>query len=236
MRKNIAPLVLLLTALAVVLPATPATGEERWVGDQLTISFRSGAGSQYGIERFLRTGAPVEVLEPPEDAEEEYGEAALENWIYVRDLEEDDEGWVQGRYLIDERPARVRIGEVEEELVEAEEQIADLEDEVAAREDEKEELEEQLASAQDRIETLEADLEEASEGYELVEANEELQQRVNRLLERNEELERQNEGLTQRSRQEWFLAGAGVLFGGVILGLILPRLRPRRRDRWGSSL
>jgi SH3 domain protein len=35
--------------------------------------------------------------------------------------------------------------------------------------------------------------------------------------------------------QRWFLIGAGVLLGGIVLGLILPHLRMRKRkDSWGS--
>jgi SH3 domain protein len=31
-----------------------------------------------------------------------------------------------------------------------------------------------------------------------------------------------------------FLAGAGVLLGGILLGLTLTRLRWRKREHWGS--
>ncbi len=234
MRIKSAPVVILSAALVTALPATSVTAQTAYVGDEISISFRGGAGSQYAIERFLSTGAPVEILETPEDAEEQYGEAALDDWIYVRD-DRGDEGWVQERYLMAEAPARVRIGQVEEERDAALERIAELEDELAEQADEKDAVGEELADAEARIEELEADLEAASDGYELVETNEQLQERLARLLERNEQLEEQNTALAERSRQEWFLAGAGVLVGGLILGLILPYLRPRRRDSWGGG-
>jgi len=234
-RIKSAPVVILSAALVTALPATSVTAQTAYVGDEISISFRTGAGSQYAIERFLSTGAPLEVLDPPEDAEERFGEAALEDWIYVRD-NRGDEGWVQERFLMAEAPARVRIGRVEDERDAALERIAELEDELTGQAEEKDALSEELAEAEARIEELEADLEAASDGYELVEANEQLQERVERLLERNEQLEEQNSALAERSRQEWFLAGAGVLVGGLILGLILPHLRPRRRDSWGGGL
>jgi SH3 domain protein len=35
--------------------------------------------------------------------------------------------------------------------------------------------------------------------------------------------------LESSSRQNWFIVGAAVLFGGIVIGLIAPSLRPRRR-------
>jgi SH3 domain protein len=41
--------------------------------------------------------------------------------------------------------------------------------------------------------------------------------------------------LKNSTTQRWFLIGGGVLFGGILLGLLLPHLRVRRRkDSWGS--
>ena len=230
-----ATLTLSLLLLLAALPMSTASAEQRYVGDEIHISFRGGPGTQYEIYRFLSTGTPLQVLEIDEEIEEQYPADALEDWIRVVDPQ-GEEGWVQERFLMAEPPARERIGAVEEELAAAEDEIAALEAELADSEDAKEALEAELAEAEARIEELEADLEAASEGYELVEANEQLQDRVEVLLERKEELEQRNQELTDRSEQEWFLAGAGVLVGGVILGLILPRLRPRRRSQLGGDL
>jgi len=235
-RTNTRPIIALILAAAAVLAAAPASAEPRWVADQLTISFREGPGNQYAIQRFLSTGRRLEVLDTPAEAADKFGASALEEWTYVRDAEAGDEGWVQGQYLMDERPARIRIGEVEQQLADARERIETLEEQLAERESEKAELQGQLSDARARVETLESELEQAQEGYELVEANEALKERVNRLLERNEQLEARRQEVAEQRQQQWFLAGAGVLVGGVLLGLILPRLRPPRRNRWGSEL
>ena len=59
------------------------------------------------------------------------------------------------------------------------------------------------------------------------------------LLEKNVTLEKDLQRLTQenhslkdRSQREWFIAGALVLFGGIILGLIIPKLRRRKTSSW----
>lgn len=44
----------------------------------------------------------------------------------------------------------------------------------------------------------------------------------------------ENQALAEDERQRWFLIGAGVLFGGFILGLIVPQLGWRKRSSWDS--
>jgi SH3 domain protein len=36
------------------------------------------------------------------------------------------------------------------------------------------------------------------------------------------------------NKQNWFMIGAGVLFGGIFLGVILPRLSWRKKNSWES--
>jgi SH3 domain protein len=47
-----------------------------------------------------------------------------------------------------------------------------------------------------------------------------------------EELTAANGELSGRSRQNWFIVGAAVLFGGIVIGLIAPTLRRKRRSDW----
>jgi len=49
-----------------------------------------------------------------------------------------------------------------------------------------------------------------------------------------EQLDLAAERQRQRALRQWFLAGAGVLLAGILLGLLLPRLVYRRRSRWSD--
>ena len=44
----------------------------------------------------------------------------------------------------------------------------------------------------------------------------------------------QNRVLKERSERDWFIAGAGVLLGGMIIGLVIPKIRWKRRRGWGE--
>lgn len=72
-------------------------------------------------------------------------------------------------------------------------------------------------------------------------ANEELGRQNALLRDRLGDLRQQLEAaesarLQQRSREQrrWFITGAAVLLAGLLLGLLLARLRWRRRSRWGD--
>ena len=45
-------------------------------------------------------------------------------------------------------------------------------------------------------------------------------------------LEEENAALSSQGNRYWFVIGALVLFGGIILGLILPRMKFQRRSRY----
>ncbi len=58
---------------------------------------------------------------------------------------------------------------------------------------------------------------------------------VSELTREREELLQENRDLEAQSNQRWFMIGAAILAGGVLLGTILPRLGLRqRRSNWSS--
>jgi SH3 domain protein len=61
-----------------------------------------------------------------------------------------------------------------------------------------------------------------------------LHESVIRLERELEAVKRAKQSLEADARQNWFLIGAGVLLGGLVLGLIIPQLSWRRRSNWES--
>ena len=78
-----------------------------------------------------------------------------------------------------------------------------------------------------------ADIREASENVLSVrDQNESLRRRVNERDQEVELLTIENSRLSSRSTRDWFVAGAGVLLAGILVGLIVPSLRRRKRSGW----
>lgn len=102
---------------------------------------------------------------------------------------------------------------------------------------------ERLESANQRLQSersrLEQELAVIRHGSEhilrLTEERSALQHEVAQLTRRVADLEQQNLDLRNERKQRWFLIGAGVLASGVLIGLVIPQLRLRRRKTpWGS--
>jgi len=194
----------------------------RYISDQLQTGMRSGPGVQYRIVRMLESGTPIEALE---DSEE---------WTRVR-TNNDQEGWVLTRELMGEPPARNLLQRVSNDSDKNKTTLIELQKQ-------QEQTQSSLNSSQSNIrqlrqekEALEEQLRRAGEGLQLANTNQSLREESAKQKHEIQVLKEENEQLINRSRQDWFLKGAGVTVLGIILGLILPRLRLRPKtsyDRW----
>ncbi len=61
-----------------------------------------------------------------------------------------------------------------------------------------------------------------------------LQSTVISLKRELETLSQEKNALAEDQKQTWFLIGGLILLGGVLLGVLLPRISVRRRNQWGS--
>ena len=214
-----------LLGVTLMMLAATAVGQTLYVSDQLVITVRTGPSTENSIISNLVSGDAVEVLQI--NAETGYTRVRLVSGT---------EGWVLGRYLVAIPVSQDRLIIAESDLAEAQVTVATLEGSAAVLAEELEvtgrrleEIETENASLTEEL----ADLRATSENVlSIRDQNESLRRRLN---ERNEEAELlaiDNDGLRTRATRDWFIAGAGVLLAGIIMGLIAPRLRRRRRSQW----
>jgi SH3 domain protein len=196
--------VLLLLPLLVV-------AETRFV--EVEVTLRRGPGTDFGISQMVRSGSPVEVLETNRAA----------GWTRVR-LGTGTTGWMLTRYLI-ENPASMQ------ELVAAQrriEELTALNREVGGERNrlmnESDKLAEELAKLRDL----------SSDTIALESTKNRLEASVTRLEQEVSLLKEENRLLGANVKRDWFLAGGGVLFIGLLLGLVLPRVRWRRKRSWND--
>ena len=64
--------------------------------------------------------------------------------------------------------------------------------------------------------------------------NKELKTRVVSLERQLQTLQQENEGLKDRTARDWFMVGAAVVLLGIIVGLIIPRIRWRKKSSWDT--
>lgn len=205
--------------------ASSVLAQTRFVSDQLVITFRSGPSGQNSILRNLESGDRLELLEELED----------EGYSRVR-TPDGEEGWVLSQYLQPEPTASIELTGARRDLQAANQRVVALESQLAELESAFAEATGDLSAIRARESDLSTELEDirsASQGaLQMRSENLELRRQVNELNSQNEVAEMEIDGLRRRERQRWFMIGAGVLFGGVLIGLIAPSLRPKRRSSW----
>jgi SH3 domain protein len=226
---NLPPRYLLGWALALAITAPGLAQETRYVTDQYEFNLRSGESTRYKILRQLPSGTPLTVLSVNQDSG------------YARVRTRDGlTGYMLLRYLQDQPAARSEIEAMRRRLAELQQAPDKLAARLSALQTAHEELQAEAAALERQKQDLEAEVAEirhaASNAIEIDRERRQLQERVSNLLLQVDQLEHRNLELSNQTKQQWFLIGAAVLAGGILLGLLLPNLRlRRRRSSWRSS-
>ena len=215
-----------LVFVCLLLTALTAAGQTRYISDDIPITLRTGPSLDNRIVRNLSAGVRVEALEADEPA----------GYTRVRVASDGTEGWVLTRYLSVEPTARERLAGAQREVASARSRVTELEAQVAGLTRDLNQAREQIdamTSANKNVTSELQDIRTASaNAVALRDQNETLRQRLAEADQRINRLTMDNTELASDSRQSWFMVGAGVLLGGILLGLVAPSLKRKRRSTW----
>jgi len=199
--------------------------ETSWVSDQFEITMRSGPSTENAIILMLTSGTALEVLES--DAGNGYAKVRTASGR---------EGWVLSRYLMSQQPARERIVGLTEELNRARARADSLSGQFETVKQQQGADSAQIRGLQQDNAALASELEElkriSADVLAINTDNQGLRQRLSDAEIKMNMLEEENHVLRSRQNRDWFIAGAAVLVAGMIVGLIIPRIRLRRRSRY----
>lgn len=204
-----------------------AAAETRYVSDMMEVTMRSGKGTGYGITRMLRSGTAVQVLEI--DKQTGYSKVRTDNGR---------EGWVLSRFLMNEQAARERLTASEKNLTKLELDNRKLTTTIAAITDEKKLLMKNLGDLEAETRSVSQELAEikrtASSALAIDSQNKDLKSRLVLLERQLQTIRKENEGLKESTARDWFMIGAAVLLLGIIIGLIIPKIRFRKKSSWNT--
>lgn len=198
------------------------SAETLYVSDELEITLRSGPGLKNKIAKMLTSGETLEIVKHNGNG---YAQVTTSDGV---------SGWVLTRFLMKEPSARSRM----EELLQREEILAS----------QKKEIEKLRTSAVTSAQTknvmqkvnaeLEADLTNvkqiAADTIVINDKNQELATALDSAKAKQATLQIENERLKSNTEQAWFIRGAGVILLGMLLGLLIPKLRFRKKRKWGD--
>jgi SH3 domain protein len=215
----------------------PAFAETRYVSDLLIISVREGQSDDTPILGYLISDTPVEVIE--EDENGEFAKVETPEGLV---------GWVKKRFLNTKLPKSTVITELEDQVKNLEEKIdllqqnaatGDSQDIKAEYENKINSFQEALTNEKRRALRLENELKTLTAQNKNLAGKQQQQPDVSKellaLKEKNQKLMAE----IQRAQKQphtsffsgnikWFLAGAGVLILGLIIGRSLRR-KPKYR-------
>ena len=188
---------------------------------------RSGTTTSNSIVRLLRSGQSVTVLE--EDPVSQYS---------MVEIEDGKQGYVLSRFLTDEPAARETLqdllGKYESQQLQVGEQQAEinqLKQSLLQEQGDNEALKITLrASEQEFSEVRDA----AQNTLNILEQNKRLQTVVDQLRAEKTVLSETNAELSDSTQIDWFVRGAAVSLFAFIIGIVVTRIRWRKKDSWGS--
>jgi SH3 domain protein len=203
-----------------------ALAETNFVSDQLEVTLRSGKSTSHSIIRMLRSGTPVEVL----DQDKESGYSLIRA--------QGKEGWVLTRYLMKGPVARDMLAEAEKKTAELELENRKMMTAMKALKEEKGTIEQASSSMDADYRKVSQELAEikrtASSALAIDSENKDLKSRLVALERNLQTLQQENENLKDRTARDWFMVGAGVVLIGILVGLIIPRIRWRKKSSWDT--
>jgi SH3 domain protein len=188
---------------------------------------RSGPGNQFKITRTLPTGTALTILEESEDG----------TYSLAR-TNKGEEGWVLNQYLMNQPVAKSRLAaldaqheKLQKEYDSLKKQFDTLSKESSSLSKSKDQLDQERSKLTKELEKLR---EVAARPLELEQDNSRMREELIALKNTLRIAEEKNMALEDSSERQWFGVGAAVLFFGIILGLLAPKLRGRKRGMWNE--
>lgn len=196
-----------LTLLTLSAATTVHAEEKRYISDELSTWVRSGPGNDYRLIGTLNAGEEVALLQSNDNSK--YGQ--------IRDSQ-GRTTWIPLAQLSQQPSLRTRVPQLEEQVRVLTAKLANIDGSWNER---TANMQKKVAGSDDAINSL----------------KEENQQLKNQLVVASKKVDAANVQLDDKQRtiiMQWFMYGGGVAGVGLVLGLLLPHMIPRRKksDRW----
>lgn len=178
-----------------------------YVSDNLYIFTHSGPSSKYRIVGKIKSGEKVYLIQDNKEAK-----------FMKVNYQNNKKGWVAESNLQEQLPAKTLIPALKEQLSATNKKLSTILDDNKTSQNYNLN---KVASQKTLIKTLQVE-------------NATLQKSVLSLKSKNLAVDLLQATKDERIKMEWMINGGGVLFFGLILGLIIPRLprRKKKKDNW----
>ncbi|MBC3621432.1 TIGR04211 family SH3 domain-containing protein [Vibrio metschnikovii] len=182
--------------------AAPALAQDRYVADKLFTYMHSGPSNQFRIIGSIDAGEKVKLL----NTDKETGYSQIVD-------ERGRNGWIESRFVTREVSMAVRLPQLEKELREVKNQLANA----------RQNADSEKAGLVDSLEIRNKQIADLEQSYSDI--SQQLIASQTEIRELRARLDTQKEDLLLK----YFIYGGGVAGGGLLFGLVLPHIIPRRK-------
>lgn len=199
-----------------------ASAQQLFVSDVQEITVRTGPSLDNKIVQMVKSGSKLEKLK-------EEGE-----WAQVR-TDTGKEGWVLKRFISSDTPVKVQFEDYKARNAEMIEKAGNIDAIVSKYEEENKNLQKSLASTQGDFSKLKSEYDALAKANtdvaDMTRNFQDMKTSSEAARQEAEKLKRENGTLRDISDVKWFLAGAGVFFGGWLFGYLLGRSSRKKTNR-----
>lgn len=213
--------------LILSLLCTFTSAESMYIDDTLLVPLRSGEGLSFRIvHKGVPSGTKLQVLEHNKDSG--YSKVVTPGGI---------EGYLPTRYLVAEPIARFKLEQANKELAAFKQEHSKLKEQFEALSSEHNALKKTNRETEQQLDKNVQELSHirsvSANALTLDQRNRELRENNEQLRNELELLQTDNSRLKDRSESNMMLAGGGLVLLGVILAMLIPMLKPsKKNDSW----
>lgn len=184
----------------IILCSTPILAQTQYVSENLSTYMRKGAGDNFKISGAIQAGEKVTVL----DRKERYS--------LIRDSR-NREGWILNTDLSNTASPKDLIPQLKQQVQDLTSRLSKIDSEWQQR------TAEMQRRTQDSVQ----------KSSDLVAENAQLKRELEILKNKNRDLETMHDAEKREIVIQWFIYGGAVLGAGLLLGLLVPFIIPRRK-------
>jgi len=216
------PLILLVIVLSICITNFEIRAETWYVSESFEITMRTGPSVERKIIALIKSGTEVEILE------------SSEKWTKIHYRNRD--GWVLTRYLSSNKPCSTTLSNLKQSYANLNKEKIILSQKNAELKTENQRLQSALTTHQNNLEKISNEYEElkqeSADFLKLKRAYEQASKELAITKAKAEKVEIENQQLQKSQNIKWFMAGAGILIIGFIIGFSFRRQR-RQASRLG---
>ncbi|MDG4952193.1 TIGR04211 family SH3 domain-containing protein [Actinobacillus equuli] len=177
-----------------------------YITENLSTYMRKGAGDQYKISGAIQAGEKVTVLD------------RKDRFVLIRDSK-NREGWVLASEISQTASPKDLIPQLQQQVQDLSSKLGKIDSDWQQR----------------TIEMQRRSQQAEQQSSELLDQNAQLKRELEVLKNKNRDLETMHDSEKREIVIQWFIYGGSVLAAGLLLGLFIPFIMPRRRRNNGWS-